>query len=127
MNAETQRLLARAQQAMGTAKMLKDIDPDASASRAYYAAFYAVSALFAERGRQFMKHTGVEAAVHRDLVKAGIWAPEIGVAYSNLLKTRVTADYGGIVQLTPDDAGFSLQDAQTVLDAVNATLAVQES
>jgi uncharacterized protein (UPF0332 family) len=38
---------ARAIQALQTAESLVDRDPDASSSRAYYAAFYAVSALLA--------------------------------------------------------------------------------
>ena len=44
---------------------------DGAASRAYYAAFHAVTALFSLEGRIFTKHSAVEAAVHRDLVKAG--------------------------------------------------------
>jgi uncharacterized protein (UPF0332 family) len=43
---------------------------DSAASRAYYAAFHAASALFALEGRTFTKHSALEAAVHRDLVKA---------------------------------------------------------
>jgi uncharacterized protein (UPF0332 family) len=46
---------------------------DGAASRAYYAAFHAVTALFALDGRIFTKHAALEAAVHRDLVKAGKW------------------------------------------------------
>ena len=46
---------------------------DGAASRAYYAAFHAVTALFALEGRIFAKHSALEAAVHRDLVKPGRW------------------------------------------------------
>ena len=44
---------------------------DGVVSRAYYAVFHAVTALFALEGRAFTKHSALEAAVHRDLVKAG--------------------------------------------------------
>lgn len=44
---------------------------DSAASRSYYAAFHAVTALFAVEDRAFTKHSALEAAVHRDLVKAG--------------------------------------------------------
>ena len=55
---------------------------DSAASRAYYAAFHAVTALFGLEGRTFAKHSALEAAVHRDLVKTGKWASDLGrVAY----------------------------------------------
>ncbi len=41
-------------------------------NRAYYALFYAVSALLLEEGRRFSKHSGVRAAFNRDLVKPGL-------------------------------------------------------
>jgi uncharacterized protein (UPF0332 family) len=68
---------ARAAQALQTAESLIDRDPDASSSRAYYAAFYAVSALFALEQVSHTKHTAVERAVHRDLVKPGRWSVEL--------------------------------------------------
>lgn len=45
--------------------------PEASASRAYYAAFHAVCAVLALRGESFKKHPAVRGALHRDLIKAG--------------------------------------------------------
>ena len=73
MRAEAMDLWQRAQKALGTTKRLMDNDPDAAASRAYYSAFYAVSAYFAFQNKFFSKHSGIESAVHRDLVKEGIW------------------------------------------------------
>ncbi len=62
----------RAEKAQIVARHDLQISPDAAASRAYYAAFYAVSALFALEGRTFRKHSALEAAVHHDLVKMGL-------------------------------------------------------
>ena len=67
---------------------------DNSASRAYYAAFHAVSALFALKDKVFSKHSALEAAVHRDLVKSGRWAPELGSYFSALIEQRDVGDYG---------------------------------
>jgi hypothetical protein len=64
-------LWRRANEALRTAEADLAVSHDAAASRAYYAAFYAVSALFAWEGREFAKHSAVHAAVHRDLVKVG--------------------------------------------------------
>jgi len=71
------------------------VSPDAAASRAYYAAFYAVSALFALGGQTFRTHSGVETAVHRDLVKPGTWPVPLGADYSALVDLREKGDYGG--------------------------------
>lgn len=71
MNAEAADLWSRALQALRTAKSNLAIDPDAAASRAYYVAFYAVSALFALQGKTFSKHSALRGALHRDLIKAG--------------------------------------------------------
>jgi uncharacterized protein (UPF0332 family) len=38
---------------------------DFAASRAYYAAFYAATALIMQEGMEFGKHSGVIAAIHR--------------------------------------------------------------
>ena len=42
---------------------------DFAANRAYYACFYAASAVLLAAGRKFTKHSGVRGAVHQDLVK----------------------------------------------------------
>ncbi len=55
---------------------------DGAVSRAYYAAVHAVTSLFALEGRTFTRHSAVEAAVHRDLVKAGKWPSDLGRDFS---------------------------------------------
>ena len=62
---------------------------DGAASRAYYAAFHAVTALFALEGRTYTKHSAVEAAVHRDLVKVGRWPSEIGRDFSFCVESAI--------------------------------------
>lgn len=76
MNSEAADLWQRAVQALATARSLSSTDD--AASRADYAALYAVSALFTLSGTTFSRHSAVESAVHRDLVKAGLAAAEIG-------------------------------------------------
>jgi uncharacterized protein (UPF0332 family) len=88
-------LLERAETTLKGARVLVGIDPDGAASRAYYCAFNAVSALFAHQGRTFVKHKAVETAVHRDLVLAGVWPRELGADYSFLHRLRDAGDYGG--------------------------------
>ena len=111
----------RAQRALRTAALLIDEDPDAAASRAYYAAFHAVSALFAFDGISFSKHSALESAVHRDLVKKGLWPAETGAAFSWLAILRHTGDYGGDEHVQPADAHAAVDKARLVLKAVRET------
>jgi uncharacterized protein len=118
MSPEVLDYWARAVQALRTAEALVDRDPDASSSRAYYAAFYAVSALLAFEQRSLSKHTAVERAVHRDLVKPGIWSVEQGAAFSWLANLRYTADYGGGEHVQSEDARLAVEKARLILQAV---------
>lgn len=120
MNPDASDLWARACRALKTAALLADEDKEAAASRASYAASYAVSALFALEGRTFTKHTAVEAAVHRDLVKPGRWPTELGRAFSELVASRCTGDYGGALHVSREDAGGLVRKAERVAAAVRA-------
>lgn len=115
MNPEAADLWQRANQALATAGSLASLDPDAAASRAYYAAFYAVSAWFAISGTSFTRHSAVETAVHRDLVKAGLSTSEIGKSYSFLHSLRSTADYGGRMHVSQEEASEAVAAAALVL------------
>lgn len=111
----------RALQALQTSEALASSDPDASASRAYYAAFYAASALLAFQRQTFSKHTAVERAVHRDLVKPGVWPVEAGAAFSWLANLRYTGDYGGQDHVQPEEARTAVEKARLVIQAVRSS------
>lgn len=115
MNDETKNLWERALQAYQTAQELTNKDPDAAASRAYYAAFYAVSALFIHGGKEFSKHSAIEAAVHRDLVKEKKVYSDFGSDYSFLRGLRDTGDYGGWTHVSSEDAHEAVQAANRIL------------
>lgn len=119
MNREAAELWGRGLQAFQTAKQIAEIDPDAAASRAYYAAFYAVSALFALQGKTFSRHSALEIAISRDLVKAGPWPPELGKTYSFLLELRSTGDYGGAIHVSREDAAKAVTGTRQILEAVS--------
>ena len=118
MNPEAADLWQRAVQAFTTAESLALSDPDAAASRAYYAVFYAVSAWFTLSGTTFTRHSAVEAAVHRDLVKAGLSSTEVGKSYSLLHSLRSTADYGGRMHVAPEEAAEAVAAARLIITEV---------
>jgi uncharacterized protein (UPF0332 family) len=94
-------------------------DPDARASRAYYAAFYAVSALFALQNKKFRKHSAIEAAVHRDLVHTGLWPKERGSDFSFLRGTRNRGDYDALDHVSRANADEDVAAARRILQAVH--------
>lgn len=122
MTPEVQDAWSRAVRALKTAESLVTEDPDAAASRAYYAAFHAVSALLASEGQSQRKHSAVERAVHRDLVKTGRWKPEVGSAFSWLANLRYTGDYGGEAHVQSPEAKEAADKASLILQAVRDTL-----
>jgi uncharacterized protein (UPF0332 family) len=114
-----QALWERAQESLKGAEALVNIDPNAAASRAYYAAFQAVSALFGIEDRTFKKHTDVLASVHRDLVHAGRWPLELGDAFAHLTSQRRVGDYGAIGRISRDEAAVCIERAKQILEAVH--------
>ncbi len=75
---------------------------DFCANRLYYAVFYAVSAVLILQGKSFKKHSGVRAALHRDLIKPGIIPEEYGTLYDALLRDREEIDYIAFVEPDPE-------------------------
>jgi uncharacterized protein (UPF0332 family) len=70
-------------------------------NRAYYACFYAASAVLLNDGRHFVKHAGVRACLHSHLVNTGRISPELGNFYDEAFKDRHKADYGSFVEFEP--------------------------
>ena len=111
----------RALRAVASAKMLADTDADSSASRAYYASFHAITALFALRGQNFSKHSAIRAAVHRELIQTGEWPVELGKAYDFLIDMRETGDYGGVAKVSRQDAQMCIEKAAAIIRQIKNT------
>lgn len=118
MRERAEHLWDRARRAVAVAKSDLALDADAAASRAYYAAFYAVSALFALDDKSFTRHSAVEAAVHRELVRAGKWPAEVGATYSRLFHRRSRADSGAERHVSSEGAEDSIAGAERILRLV---------
>ena len=117
----TEEVLAawgRARRSLKSAELLTSSDPDSASSRAYYAAFHAVTALFLLEGKSFRKHSGVEVAVHRDLVKAGRWDTSLGSDYTALIGSRAVGDYGGATRVKEAEALDAVKRSARILGAV---------
>jgi uncharacterized protein (UPF0332 family) len=119
VNAEALDLWKRALEALKVADETARLSPDAAASRAYYAAFYAVCALFVAEGRTFKRHSAVEAAVHGELVRQRRWPADLGASFTKLRRLRETGDYGGGQHVTEQEARAAVATAQTITHAVS--------
>jgi uncharacterized protein (UPF0332 family) len=120
---EIGELWRRAQEALrATATLLAAGFPDFAAARAYYAVFYAASALLLEEGKTFRSHRGVVALIHRAYVKSGRLPVDMGRILSTLSDLRSVGDYGGAAHVSHTEATIALSEAQQFLEAVRSLL-----
>ncbi|OGV41211.1 MAG: hypothetical protein A2X48_21745 [Lentisphaerae bacterium GWF2_49_21] len=110
----------RAWLSLESARQLSKSDPNSAASRAYYAVFHGLTAYFALQGKSFTKHTAIRSALHRDLVNTWILSSECGQTFDFLMDLRETGDYGGITQVTEDNANLAIEKANLFLDSIKA-------
>jgi uncharacterized protein (UPF0332 family) len=116
-------LWQRAQEALrATSTLLAAGFPDFAAARAYYAAFYAASALLLSEGKVFRSHRGVVALIHRDYVRTGRLPADMGRILSTLSDLRGVGDYGGAVHVNHTEATMALIEAQQFLEAIQVLL-----
>lgn len=88
---------------------------DFVASRAYYAAFYAATALLLSEELEFGKHSGVIASVHQRFVKTGRLDKQHGKDLNWLFELRGIGDYGITMHVAQQDAEKALETAENFL------------
>lgn len=72
-------------------------------NRAYYAMFYAVSALLATRQLGSSKHSGVLGLFDREFVKPGLLPRELSRSLRLAFDRRQSWDYGEVAELDPEE------------------------
>jgi uncharacterized protein (UPF0332 family) len=113
--------LERAQEALDVARQMQvQGHHDFAASRAYYAAFYAATAALLYRQLQFRRHSGVIAAVHRDLVREGLLDRTLGRQLNWLFELRGVGDYGAADHVPEEDARRAVTAAEDLVAALTA-------
>ena len=97
--------LERADAALQAAQVLLDNQLlDDAASRTYYAAFYAASALLLSKDLSFNSHTGVLRAISLNFIKNGQLEQRFGKALNWLASLRQLGDYGETNHVTQTSA-----------------------
>jgi uncharacterized protein (UPF0332 family) len=92
--------------------------PRNAVGRAYYAVFHAVTALLALDGQSFRKHSALQAAVHRDLVRPGRWPADVGSAFNLLAELRSVSDDDIEQEIDQTTAENALREARVILEQV---------
>ena len=127
MTREHDPRLARSREELEAARVLVDRGFHAQAvSRAYYAAFYAAGEALLVMGETRSKHSGVIAAFASLVVKSGDVDENVGRILRSLFDQRSVADYGD-VSVSSEQAEIALEDASTVVAAVERWLAERSS
>ena len=86
-------------------------------SRAYYAAFHAVSAVLAHHGLAFSSHAQTLAAFNREFVKTKVFPADTFRKLQRLFEDRQIADYDWTRDVDKQTAQKDLEDAQWLVDA----------
>ena len=115
--------LARAEQSIQAARQLVSGGYyDFAASRAYYAAFYAATAVLLDEGLEMSKHSGVIASIHQQFVKTEKLDKEQGKSLNWLFELRGVGDYGGTAHVSHQDAEQAIEAAEKFLKAASGLL-----
>ena len=80
-------------------------------NRAYYACFYALSAVLLAEGRKYAKHSGVRAALHRDFIRRGRLDSSWGRVYDRVFENRQRGDYQELVVFDAEHANALCEEA----------------
>ncbi len=114
--------MEKADDALRAAGREQQLSPAASVNRAYYACFYAATAVLVMEGRKFVKHAAVRGAIHKHLIRQGRLPRELGEAYGNLMKARHEADYEALISWTPQQAADAIDAAERIVAALRSLL-----
>jgi len=105
-------MMGMAHSKLRVARLLVTEAPRDSASRAYYAAFHALSALLASVGFSYSSHGQVIGAFNREFVKTGRISRVATEIVQRLFKDRQTGDYDFEQALSVERALEDLRDAE---------------
>lgn len=118
-------LLAQAEEKLRAATLLLHGRAwgDAS-SRAYYAAFHAISAVLLSKDETYSSHAQVLGRFNKAFVHQELFPREFTILLTRLYENRQAGDYEAMLSVTEEDARQDVADAQRILDAVRQFLSL---
>lgn len=122
-DAEIIGLIKKARQSLEAAKkLLKSGYPDFSASRSYYAMFYAVQALLLTKNMAFSKHSAVISFFGKEFIKNGLFPAALHRHISEAFDTRQAGDYGAVGSVSDEAAMTLTEQAKEFIETVEEYL-----
>jgi len=106
----------------GAKVLLKEHLHDFSASRSYYAIFYATEAILLTKDLAFSKHKGVISAFGKEFVKSGVFPEQMHNYLTEAFKYRQEGDYGPVGAVDRDDAKKLIEQAEEFIDEIEEYL-----
>jgi uncharacterized protein (UPF0332 family) len=91
-------------------------------NRAYYAMFYAASALLYSKGKSYGKHSAVIAAFRQYFIKTGEFAEQWSKDYGEIMDNRHVADYVLQDELEKEDALNAIEKSKAFVEEVKIWL-----
>ncbi len=116
-------LLRKADRALAAARREAEAgDLELAINRVYYACFYSASALLLQENKHFSKHSGVRAALHQHVVKAGRLPSDLGAFYDQAFEERQEADYSGLATFDAETVTARINSAELFVSHMKALL-----
>jgi uncharacterized protein (UPF0332 family) len=120
---ECDALLAAADTKLRAAELLLTEGlPDDAASRAYYAAFHAVSALHLADGNAFSSHAQLIGRFNKDFVRTRRMPTAFARILTRLFQDRQLGDDGAPASISPAQARQDIDDARQLIVAIRDAL-----
>jgi uncharacterized protein (UPF0332 family) len=119
-------LLDKASQKLDAAKLLLDGQHwDDAASRAYYAAFTAVSAVLKSKEMSFSRHGQTIGAFTRYFVKQGHFPKDYGKVLTKMQRDREAGDYRAKSEISEQIAREDVTFAEEIIEACRKYLSIE--
>ncbi len=119
---EADELLQKAHRSLAaTRHLLEGGFHGESASRSYYAMFYAAEAALLSEGITASTHSGVHRMFGKHFIKTGVLPAQLSTHLGQVFKARQSADYGN-AQTVRENAAEAMQKAASFVEHVEAYL-----
>ena len=116
----------RAQETLEVAQTLLDNGKYRDANnRSYYAAFYAIRAVYALKGIDFKKHKTLIATFNKEFVATEIFPRSLGKGISMLQLIREQSDYDDMYVASKQESEMQLSTAKELIALVKEYLETQ--
>jgi uncharacterized protein (UPF0332 family) len=116
-------LLKNALDKLDSAKILyENIRYDDAVSRAYYAAFHAMSAALLSKDLSYSSHGQVIGAFNREFIKTGIFPKKYSSIIQALFDDRQIGDYGIFVKISKSAAHEHINKAEKMIETIRLFL-----